>query len=87
MKNAYLVTPNGFALSITRQTFTGLTGLTIINPAEAINDPVLKEAWVQQSNFLDATADAFEASDYNFRELVKAIVLSHYFRANNGTSR
>ena len=70
-----------FALAISRQAYTSLTGLPVINPAEANLDPLLKEAWLLQSVFLERVSTRFRETDYNYRELLKDIILSHYYRA------
>lgn len=70
-----------FSLAIARQAYVALTGLPVINPAEANLDPTLKEAWLLQSEFLERASTRFKDTNFNYRELLKEVILSHYFRA------
>jgi hypothetical protein len=74
------ITDNRFPLAIARQTFAGVTGLPVIDGTEAILDPGLKDAWLQQSAFLEQLATDFADDGFQYKGLVKQIVLSHYYR-------
>ena len=71
-----------FPLAMTRLVFRGITGLPLLDYADLSGDPVQEEASLQQQAFIEQVSQEFVEADYNFKVLVKAIVLSHYFRAS-----
>jgi hypothetical protein len=70
-----------FPLAIARQVFHTLTGLQIINAAEIGDNEEKKATWQEQTDFLTGLADDFKSSEYDYRVLVRGVVLSHFYRA------
>jgi hypothetical protein len=78
-----------FAVSVTYQAFRMITGEEpLIAPADpsspSFNDDV--SAYLGEYYTLSAISEKFRASNFNFKVLVKEIVMSPYFRAENTAS-
>jgi hypothetical protein len=80
-----IVADERFSLSAARVAYKGVLGLEVLRYPNDAADPAFKEkfeAWNAQDQFLHEVAVAFEASGYNYKEIVRAIVKSPFFRAN-----
>lgn len=73
-----------FALSVARVAYQGILGQEPLAYPTDANDPLFKEkfeAWNAQDKFLHQTAQVLIDSNYNYKEVVRAIVKSSFFRA------
>jgi hypothetical protein len=82
---ARVATDPRFAVAVTRHVFKGLTGQTPLNyPATGdINFEAKRAAYVMQETVLSAITRSFVDSNYDFRTVVKGVIKSPYFRADN----
>ncbi|MEW5848679.1 MAG: DUF1592 domain-containing protein [Myxococcota bacterium] len=84
-----VVADSRFATSVVHTMYTGLTGQQPLSPpadtaaADYAQKLVAQEA---QAAALQAIAEKFVSEGYNLKTVVKEIVLSPYFRANNATT-
>jgi len=82
---ARVATDPRFPVAITRHVFKGLTGQTPLN-YPATGDPSFdskRTAYVMQETVLAAIARDFVDSNFDFRTVVKGVIKSPYFRADN----
>ncbi len=73
-----------FAYAMTRLAVEVLLGRDPLPPVTDTNDPdftAKSAAWQHQSMWLGELSEKFIASNYNFKGLVKEIILSPYYRA------
>lgn len=76
-----------FAIGAIYSAYKGLTGHDPLAYPRDQNDPDFDSklaAWSQQDSFFRKTADDFSKNGSNFKSLVKAVVLSPYYRAIEG---
>lgn len=78
-----------FALSVAQIAYKGIMGRDSLRyPADAA-DPAFKDklaAWDAQDKFLHQAAEAFTKSGESYKEVVRAIVKSPFFRGRGGAS-
>lgn len=74
-----------FAVAVTRHVFQGLTGQTPLTyPAAGdANFDARRRAYVAQEAVLSAIARDFTSSGFDFHTVVKGVIKSPYFRADN----
>lgn len=73
-----------FALSVARVAYQGIVGHEPLAYPKDAADPAFKEkfdAWNAQDKFLHQTAQVLIDSNYNYKEVVRAILKSPFFRA------
>ena len=82
---ARVATDPRFPVAITRHVFEGLTGQTPLTyPAAGdANFETRRAAYVMQEAVLSTIARGFVDSNYDFRAVVKGVIKSPYFRADN----
>jgi len=76
-----------FAISATYTAYKGMTGHDPLLYPRDQADPDFDSklaAWSQQDSFFRTTADDFTKKGSNFKSLVKAVILSPYYRAIEG---
>ncbi|HIA02917.1 MAG TPA: DUF1588 domain-containing protein, partial [Myxococcales bacterium] len=79
-----------FVTSVVHTVFVGLTGQQPLSPP---TDPTVPDyklrlgVFMQQAQYLQGIGDNFAANGYNFKTVVRNIVMSPYFRASNLASR
>lgn len=84
-----VVEQRGFINATVRTVFTGLTGrqpLTLPPDIESPEGQVAFAAYNAQQSVLAEIGDRFKASNYNFKVIVKNVILTPYFRAVNVSS-
>lgn len=77
-----------FALATVHTVYKGLIGrppLRPVDPADPDATETARRAFQLQRTFFEATATAFVENDASLREVVRAILLSPYFRAQGAT--
>lgn len=75
-----------FALGAVYNAYRGLTGREPLIAPEDFSDPLYDaqfEAFLAQANTFRAIADQFKKGNYNFKIIVRELVMSPYFRAIN----
>jgi len=75
-----------FALGAVYNAYRGLTGREPLLAPEDFSDPLYDaqfHAFLAQANTFRAIADKFKESNYNFKVIVRELVMSPYFRAMN----
>lgn len=81
-----LTADSRFALSVARVAYEGVMGRSVLRyPADA-SDPAFKDklaAWDAQDKFLHQVSEAFEGAGENYKEVVRAIIKSSFFRARS----
>ena len=73
-----------FALSIAQVAYQGIMGRNVLRYPADTTDPAFKEklnAWDAQDKFLHSLAEVFKSSGENYKEVIRAIVKSAFFRA------
>lgn len=81
-----VVEQRGFITATVRTVFTGMTGrapLSLPPDIESAEGQREFTAYKAQQAVLDEIGDRFKASGFNFKTIVKNIVLTPYFRATN----
>ncbi|NCG21293.1 MAG: DUF1588 domain-containing protein [Rhodobacterales bacterium] len=71
-----------FAVSTVQTMLQAFTGVEIIEANTAATEDDLGLAYKAQQDFVNETATAFAEGGFDLRQVVKAVVLSRYFRAN-----
>jgi hypothetical protein len=77
-----------FAVSVVYQAFRAFVGQEPMLPPVDDTDPAFKaqyQAYLGQYYALSEIADNFVKSNYNFKQIVKDLVMSPYFRATNAS--
>lgn len=73
-----------FPLSVVLNVYRALTGQTpLAYPSDG--EPSQLSSWQRQDATFRSIAEAFVAADYNYKVVVREVVLSPYFRAVNAT--
>ncbi len=75
-----------FALGAVYNAYRGLTGKEPLIAPEDFSDPLYDsqfQAFLAQANTFRAIADKFKEANYNFKVIVRELVMSPYFRAMN----
>ncbi|HHH26740.1 MAG TPA: DUF1588 domain-containing protein, partial [Polyangiaceae bacterium] len=75
-----------FALGAVYNAYRGLTGKEPLLAPEDFSDPLYDaqfRAFLAQANTFRAIADKFKEANYNFKVIVRELVMSPYFRAMN----
>lgn len=73
-----------FALSVAQIAYQGIMGREVLRYPSDTKDPAFKEklnAWDAQDKFLHSLAEVFKTSGENYKEVIRAIVKSSFFRA------
>lgn len=73
-----------FALSVAQIAYQGIMGREVLRYPADTTDPAFKEkleAWDAQDKFLHSLAEVFKTSGENYKEVIRAIVKSSFFRA------
>ena len=79
-----------FAIAVVHTVYTGITGhepLPFPSDKEAKDYDSQMNAWDAQDAFFRSTVDALVKNKWNVKEVVKAVVMSPYFRAESATNK
>jgi mono/diheme cytochrome c family protein len=71
-----------FGVAAVRSMLTAFTGLEMLTPQLAGDDPVLVEALRIQDSWVEETATEFRERGHDIKWVVEQVVLSHWFRAS-----
>lgn len=74
-----------FAIAMSEHAFYLLTGRRPLLPPKDLDDPLYaarRRAWQQQRHEVETIARQFVAADFNFKTLIKAWVVSDFYRAD-----
>ncbi len=80
-----LVLDSRFALSVAQVAYQGIMGRNVLHYPADTKDPAFTEklnSWDAQDKFLHSLAEIFKTSGENYKEVIRAIVKSAFFRAN-----
>ncbi|MBK9266441.1 MAG: DUF1588 domain-containing protein [Polyangiaceae bacterium] len=78
-----VTTDSRFALSVSQVAYKGIMGREVLRYPDDPADPAFKEklaAWDAQDKFLHSLAEVFRTSGENYKEIIRAIVKSAFFR-------
>jgi Protein of unknown function (DUF1588) len=73
-----------FGLSVAQIAYQGIMGREVLRYPSDTKDPAFKEklnAWDVQDKFLHSLAEVFKSSGENYKEIIRAIVKSAFFRS------
>lgn len=73
-----------FARSVAQIAYQGIMGRNVLRYPADTKDPAFKEklnAWDAQDKFLHSLAEVFKSSGENYKEVIRAIVKSAFFRS------
>lgn len=79
-----VVEDSRFALSVAQVAYQGIMGRNILRYPADVKDPAFAEklnAWDAQDKFLHSLAEVFKSSGENYKEVIRAVVKSAFFRA------
>jgi hypothetical protein len=74
-----------FAIAMAEHAFYILTGRRLLLPPKDLDDPLYaarRRAWQQQRQEVERIARRFVDADFNFKDLIKAWVVSDFYRAD-----
>lgn len=83
----FIVDDARFSLSVARVAYQGVLGHEVLAYPSDAKDPAFKEklaAWSAQDKFLHEAAQTLRDGGHNYKEAIRAIVKSPFFRAKGG---